>query len=78
MLIDFSMKTLFLVVALSLVGCTLPKVIYVPRSSYRMPDYSQPQPFNLVDPLPQHGSSMGFMCRDAINRRDSGGAQVFC
>jgi hypothetical protein len=36
------------------------------------------RPSNLVDPLPQRGSSMGFMCRDAINRRDSGGAFIFC
>ncbi len=73
------MKTLLLAAVL-LAGCTLPQVIYVDRPSY--PDaafWNQPvtQPW-VVDPLPQHGSSMGFMCRDAINRGDSGASRIFC
>jgi hypothetical protein len=73
------MKTLLLA-ALLCAGCTLPQVIYVDRPSY--PDaafWNQPvtQPW-VVDPLPQHGSGMGFMCRDAINRGDSGAARNFC
>ncbi len=77
------MKTLLLAALFSVllcVGCTLPQVIYVDRPSY--PDaafWNMPasQPW-VVDPLPQHGSSMGFMCRDAINRGDSGASRIFC
>ncbi len=75
------MKTLLLA-ALLCTGCTLPQVIYVDRPASSYPDaafWNQPvtQPW-VVDPLPQHGSSMGFMCRDAINRGDSGAARIFC
>src|SRR5262245_9538783 len=42
---------------------------------------SRPQnlpPPNLVDPLPQHGSGMSFMCRNTLNNGDSGAARIFC
>lgn len=79
------MKTLLLA-ALFLAGCTLPQVIYVDRpqpsdAAYWNMPMQQMQPASqpwVVNPLPQHGSSMSFMCRDAINRGDSGAASIFC
>jgi hypothetical protein len=71
------MKTLILLAVL-LSGCTLPQVIYV-DGGYR--DYDRPiagYSFPLVNPLPQHGSSMSFMCRNALNQGDSGAAFIFC
>ncbi len=82
------MKTLLLA-ALLCASCTLPQVIYIDRQPYpydtvvvNPPDaafWNMPasQPW-VVDPLPQPGSGMSFMCRDAINRRDNGATQVFC
>lgn len=57
-----------------------PPAIYADRPSY--PDaafFNMPasQPW-IVNPLPQPGSGMGFMCREAINRGDSGAVNVFC
>ncbi len=77
-----AMKTLMfslLFMVLLMVGCTLPQVIYVDRPYPDAQYWNMPasQPW-VVDPLPQPGSGMSFMCRDAINRRDNGATQVFC
>jgi hypothetical protein len=79
------MKTLIIAACLFLSACTLPQVIYVDRPAnsdafwlMHQNSVRASQPQNLVDPLPQHGSSMGFMCRDAVNRGDQGGAFIFC
>jgi len=75
------MKTLILA-AFLLSACTLPQVIYVDRPNSLPADaayWNQPATQRwIVDPLPQHGSSMSFMCRDAINRGDQGAASIFC
>ncbi len=72
------MKTLLLA-ALLCAGCTLPQVIYVDRLPGDVEYWNMPATQRwVVDPLPQHGSSMGFMCRDAINRGDSGASRIFC
>jgi len=87
---DSTMKILLFAI-LFLAGCTLPQVIYIDRNndaafwqmhqnSVRASEMwnapvSQP---GLVNPLRQRGSSMGFMCRDAINRGDSSAAMTFC
>lgn len=86
MLNDGGMKTkLVLIGLLFLSGCsaaTWDRIAVAIGDSHsggyspQMPDYSRPQ--NIVDPLEQRGSSMSFMCRDAVNRRDSGGAFIFC
>ncbi len=73
------MKTLLLAVLFSVllcVGCTINVDRPLPSDAayWNMPA-SQPW---VVDPLPQPGSGMSFMCRDAINRRDNGATQVFC
>jgi len=76
-----TMKTLILA-AFLLSACTLPQVIYVDRPNSLPADaayWNQPATQRwIVDPLPQHGSSMSFMCRDAINRGDHGAASIFC
>ncbi len=69
------MKTLLLA-ALLCAGCTINVDRPLPSDAayWNMPD-SQPW---VVDPVPQPGSGMGFMCREAINRGDSGAVNVFC
>lgn len=76
------MKTIFIIACLALTGCTLPQVIYIDKGYYQdafEDNYSFSTPrSNIVNPLEQRGSGMSFMCRNALNRSDSGGAFIFC